>query len=171
MQFYGTHFMVNLVIMRHGEAQAHAASDQERALTLTGEAEAKQMALWLNTAYAAFDQIWTSPYLRTRQTAELMLAQQPNSCTLSVLPELVPDANAQRVKDQLDLLLAQQPNARVLMVSHMPLVSFLVEAFTVPGQAPIFGTASVSCIAYEPTRGGKLVEKNGPLEMALLSGT
>jgi phosphohistidine phosphatase len=159
--------MVNIVIMRHGEAEPLQADDQQRALTDQGRLEVQQMASWLARAYPAFDYLWVSPYLRTRQTAALMLEAQA-SCKLEVLTQLVPDGQALQVKDHLDLLLAEQPDARVLLVSHMPLVSFLVEAFTDAGRTPIFTTAALCCIDYRTARGGKLLEQISPLDLSLV---
>lgn len=160
--------MVNIVIMRHGEAEPPAADDQQRALTIQGRSEVQQMASWLAQAYPAFDYLWVSPYLRTRQTAALMLEAQQRGCQLQVMQQLVPDGQAEQVKTALDLLLAEQPDARVLLVSHMPLVSFLVESLTETGRAPIFTTAALCCIDYQTARGGKLLEQNSPLELTLL---
>lgn len=171
--------MVNVVIMRHGEAHAQANTDSERCLTDAGAAEVAQMANWLAQAYAAFDYIWVSPYQRTQQSAAIMLESQSvaamthqgktaeHGVHVQVEPELVPDGNAQAVLNKVDALLAAEPDARVLLISHMPLVSFLVEAFTQPGQAPIFSTAGLCCIAYQPAKGGKLLEKNAPLDLLL----
>lgn len=157
--------MVNVVIMRHGEAQALAADDRARTLTSQGCSDVQQMALWLATTYAAFDYVWVSPYTRTRETAELILSSQPSSTQSCIMSELVPEGSVAQVQQQVDSLLAEQPHARVLLISHMPLVSFLVEAFTQPGQMPIFSPAALYCIDYEPSRGGKLLERNSPLEM------
>lgn len=154
--------------MRHGEAEPLLSQDAQRALTLQGQQEVKQMANWLATAYAPFDYIWVSPYLRTQQTAALVLEAQGRPCQLVTRPELVPEGAVAAVQNAIDLLLAEQPFARVLLVSHMPLVSFLVEGFTEPGRTPIFTTAAVSCIDYDPVRGGKLLEQNSPLELAVL---
>ena len=57
----------------------------------------------------------------------------------------------------------------MLLVSHMPLVSFLTEAFTLQGQAPVFTTAQLACIDYRPGQGGRLLERLSPQELALLS--
>lgn len=160
--------MVNVVIMRHGEAQAQAANDSLRELTTQGRTEVKQMALWLAKAYAAFDYVWVSPYTRTRETAALMLEALQHGAKLEVLPELVPEAAASKLQERVDLLLAEQPDVRILIISHMPLVSFLVEVFTQSGQAPIFSTAALCCIDYNTARGGKLLERNSPLELSLL---
>ena len=79
--------MVNLVIMRHGEAVAQSSQDSQRQLNARGEAEVGQMAQWLTQVYPQFDYVLASPYVRTQQTAELMLAQQGNTTQLQTLPE------------------------------------------------------------------------------------
>jgi phosphohistidine phosphatase len=161
--------MVNLVIMRHGEAEPLSSEDSQRQLNARGQHEVSQMALWLQHHYAAFDWVWASPYLRTRQTAELMLAKQAPFSQLEIVPQLVPDGDAALFKAYFDARISEKLDARVLLVSHMPLVSFLVEAFTVPDQAPIFSPAQLACIDYQPGRSGRLLERLAPQELALLS--
>lgn len=155
--------------MRHGEAEPLSSQDSQRQLTARGQHEVSQMALWLQQHYAAFDWIWASPYLRTRQTAELMLAKQQPFSQFEIVPELVPEGDAALFKSYFDARISKNPDARVLLVSHMPLVSFLVEAFTVQGQAPIFTTAQLACIDYRPEQGGRLLERLSPQELSLLS--
>jgi phosphohistidine phosphatase len=155
--------------MRHGEAEPLSSQDSQRQLTVRGEHEVGQMALWLQRHYAAFDWIWASPYLRTRQTADLMLAKQAPFSQLEIVPELVPEGDAALFKAYFDARISEKPDARVLLVSHMPLVSFLVESFTVQGQAPIFSTAQLACIDYRPEQGGRLLERLSPQELTLLS--
>ena len=145
--------MVNLVIMRHGEAEPQYLSDSERQLTAAGQAEVSQMAEWLHHHYSAFDQIFSSPYRRTQQTAALLVQKGLTSQAVELNTDLVPEGNAQLVVDFLDTLYAENPQAKILLVSHMPLVSFLVEAFTRSGQTPIFDTAGVACIEYHQHKG------------------
>ena len=160
--------MVNLVIMRHGEAVAQSSQDSQRQLNARGEAEVGQMAQWLTQVYPQFDYVLASPYVRTQQTAELMLAQQGNTTQLQTLPELVPDGDCHQVQLYVDALLSQSPDARILLVSHMPLVSFLVETFTKSGNTPIFDTASLACIDYSAGGHGTLLEKIAPADLSLL---
>ncbi|OEY71050.1 phosphohistidine phosphatase SixA [Rheinheimera salexigens] len=161
--------MVNLVIMRHGEAEPMAASDKLRPLTPKGVDEVTQMANWLYQQHGNFDWVWSSPYLRTQQTAELMLAKQPSFSQLDLVTDLVPDANAASFQSYLDVCLATKPDARILLVSHMPLVSFLVAQFTDAGQAPVFSPAQLACIAYQPKQQGQLIESISTEDLALLS--
>ncbi|MDX1676965.1 phosphohistidine phosphatase SixA [Arsukibacterium sp.] len=161
--------MVNIVIMRHGEAEPLIKQDSQRQLTSRGKREALQMAQWLQSCYNGFTDVWVSPYLRATQTADIMLAGQGSDCQLLLQSELVPDGNPLIVHNLIDAKLAAQPEARILLVSHMPLVSFLVETLTQPGQTPVFSTASLYCIDYQPARSGHLMEKVAPQGMALMT--
>ncbi|WP_306518912.1 phosphohistidine phosphatase SixA [Rheinheimera sp.] len=161
--------MVNLVIMRHGEAEPQSSQDSQRQLTAKGRDEVSQMALWLSQHYQAFDLVLCSPYVRTRQTAELMLKAQPATTRLEILPELVPEGDSHQVQLYLDALRAENAELRVLLVSHMPLVSFLVETFTKTGNTPIFETSGLVGIYYQPGEAGKLLERLAPADLALLS--
>lgn len=145
--------MVNLVIMRHGEAEPQYLSDSERQLTAAGQAEVSEMAQWLHHHYSAFDRIFSSPYRRTQQTAALLVQKAVSTQAVEVNTDLVPEGNARLVVDFLDMLYAENPHSKILLVSHMPLVSFLVEAFTRSGQTPIFDTAGVACIDYHQHKG------------------
>lgn len=161
--------MVNIVIMRHGEAEPLTKQDSHRQLTARGKREALQMAQWLQNYYSAFSDIWTSPYIRADQTAEIMLSKQGPQCQLQTQTALVPDGIPQLTLDLIDAKLSEQPDARILLVSHMPLVSFLVEMLTQQGHTPVFSTASLCCIDYQPAKGGRLLEKMAPQDLALLS--
>lgn len=159
--------MVNLVIMRHGEAEPQYLSDSERQLTAAGQAEVSEMAQWLHHHYSAFDRIFSSPYRRTVQTAALLVQKGLSCQAVEVNTDLVPEGNVQLVVDFLDLIYTENPDAKILVVSHMPLVSFLVEAFTRSGQTPIFDTAGVACIDYHQHR-GVLLEYASPCLLNLV---
>lgn len=154
--------MVNLVIMRHGEAEPLKTQDRVRKLTEQGKQDVSQMASWLQQHYAAFDWIWSSPYTRTRQTAELMRARQPEQCQLEIVPELIPEGDPELVREYLDARLAENPDANILLVSHMPLVSFLVSAFTTSEHQPVFCTSDIIRIQYKPGKKGRLKEQISP---------
>ena len=160
--------MVNLVIMRHGEAEPQNSQDSQRQLTAKGRADVTQMACWLSQHYQQVDVVLSSPFVRTRQTAELMLAQQAAATQFEILPELVPEGDCQQVQLYVDALLALKPETRLLLVSHMPLVSFLVETFTKSGCTPIFETSGLVCIQYLPGEAGMFLERIAPGDLALI---
>lgn len=163
--------MVNLVIMRHGEAEPLSSQDSQRQLTAKGRAEVSQMANWLSQHYQTVDWVVSSPFVRTRQTAELMLAQQSNTTQFEILPELVPEGDSHQVQLYLNARLEQDPDARFLLVSHMPLVSFLVETFTKTGCTPVFETSGLVCIDYRPPAAGKLLERMAPSDLKLITAS
>jgi phosphohistidine phosphatase len=163
--------MVNLVIMRHGEAEPYSSQDSQRQLTAKGRAEVSQMANWLAQHYQTLDWVVCSPFVRTRQTAELMLAQQGNTTQFEMLPELVPEGDCHQVQLYINARLEQTPDARFLLVSHMPLVSFLVETFTKSGCTPVFETSGLVCIDYQPFATGKLLERMAPSDLKLITAS
>lgn len=129
--------------MRHGEAALEAASDAVRPLTLCGRDESRQMAAWLNTKSVDIERVLVSPYLRAEQT----LAMVREALTLpegeEVLPELTPGGNAEQVGSYLQAL-AMQGVSSVLIVSHLPLVGYLV-AELCPGECPpMFATSAIA---------------------------
>lgn len=129
--------------MRHGEAALEAASDAVRPLTLCGRDESRQMAAWLNTKSVDIERVLVSPYLRAEQT----LATVREALTLpegeEVLPELTPGGNAEQVCSYLQAL-AMQGVSSVLIVSHLPLVGYLV-AELCPGECPpMFATSAIA---------------------------
>ncbi len=129
--------------MRHGEAALEAASDAVRPLTLCGRDESRQMAAWLNTKSVDIERVLVSPYLRAEQT----LATVREALTLpegeEVLPELTPGGNAEQVGSYLQAL-AMQGVSSVLIVSHLPLVGYLV-AELCPGEyPPMFATSAIA---------------------------
>jgi phosphohistidine phosphatase len=163
--------MVNLVIMRHGEAEPLSCQDSQRQLTAKGRVEVSQMANWLAQYYQTVDWVLCSPFVRTRQTAELMLAQQGPATQFEILPELVPEGDCHQVQLYINARLEQAPDSRFLLVSHMPLVSFLVETFTKTGCAPVFETSGLVCIDYQPLAAGKLLERMAPSDLKLITAS
>ncbi|EIK94966.1 phosphohistidine phosphatase SixA [Pseudomonas sp. M47T1] len=111
---------MKLWILRHGEAQGHAARDSLRELTDHGREEVLRSAAHL--LGEPVSAVYASPYVRAQQTAgivhEALALQQP----VVTVPWLTPESDPQAVIGHLDAL--GQDN--VLLVSHQPLVGALV---------------------------------------------
>ena len=79
---------MDLILMRHGKAElrSDAKPDFERELTSIGRKKIKQAARGLACSlYKGRDvQIWTSPAVRTLQTAELLRLAFGKKCKLHV---------------------------------------------------------------------------------------
>ena len=62
-----------LLLMRHGEAENRAYEDSERALTDYGRKEVSMTAARLGAERMSVDSIVVSPFLRARQTADIVV--------------------------------------------------------------------------------------------------
>lgn len=152
--------------MRHGQAEPVAATDQQRELTEQGKLEAALMGKWLAKHQVTFDQVFVSPYVRAQQTAKELLAQLNGDLIWNTLELITPSGDAQMVHDYLDGTQAIEHFNRILLVSHMPIVSYLVAELTVEHDSPIFQTAAIAQIDYDIKRmKGHLVSITSPYDL------
>jgi len=170
--------------MRHGEAQNFveqgSRDDSQRALTAQGETEAKMMANWLQKMQISPTQVFVSPYIRAQQTCAIATALMQT--TITTLDFITPSGDAKQVHDfidgwcseQLAALTPQTSDKQVLdqreqsllIISHMPLVSYLVAELTQSGNAPIFATAGIAHIDYDIEKmQGSLQRLVSPIEL------
>ncbi len=138
--------------MRHAEAENTLGDDQHRSLTPDGLRDIELIARWIAQQGIKFDAIIASPYKRAQQTAQALKEHLHSPVTISTLALLTPHGSATDVHDYLDGILAVKPWNNVLLVSHMPLVSYLTEKMSVENVAPLFPTASVLHIDYSVER-------------------
>ncbi|MHA6196313.1 phosphohistidine phosphatase SixA [Pseudomonas wadenswilerensis] len=107
-------------VLRHGEAEPHARSDDQRNLTEQGRKQVLRSAAHLMGQ--PLDAIVASPYVRAQQTAGLVHDALGFAKPLVTVPWLTPESNPDRVIAELDALGLDN----VLLVSHQPLVSSLL---------------------------------------------
>lgn len=153
---------MQILIMRHGQADATANSDAERPLTEHGVKEAAMMGKWMASKGIVPSQIWVSPFLRAQQTYEslakcLSLSNEQAAELTTTQAMITPSGSASQVRDLIDGYLAEHADSPtqveiLLIVSHMPLVSYLVSELTQHEFAPIFQTAGIAEIEYDVTR-------------------
>lgn len=101
-----------LWLLRHGEAEPHAADDASRALTPRGIEQARAAGRALAALDVVFHAVYTSPKVRARRTAELAceaLGAEP------IVHEPLREGFSRR--DAEELLGGDQ---RVLVVGHNP---------------------------------------------------
>lgn len=110
---------MTLWLLRHGQAEAHAASDAQRELTERGRQEALQSAAHLIGQPLAV--IIASPYVRAQQTAEVVRQQLGFERAIITAAWLTPAGDVGEVIRQLDAYEGQD----VLLVSHQPLIGDL----------------------------------------------
>lgn len=111
---------MKLWILRHGQAEPHAATDAKRPLTECGRQEVLGMAQRL--LQEPPDVILASPYLRAQQTAELVREQLSMRRAVVTVDWATPDDAPLAVLDHI----AERSETSVLLVSHQPLVGQLL---------------------------------------------
>lgn len=157
--------LMQVYIMRHGEAESFFGQghcdDSQRALTAQGNIEAKMMANWLEKMQIKPTQVFVSPYIRAQQTCALVTAMMQT--TITTLDFITPAGDAKQVHDFIDGWCSEQNTKQaqqsvyqagdveqsLLIISHMPLVSYLVAQLTQSANTPIFATAAIAHIDYD----------------------
>jgi len=143
---------MQVVIMRHGEAALEAASDSARPLTECGCDESVHMAAWLKARAINIQRVLVSPYLRAQQTLEKVKQTLGLSVTIEVLKDLTPGGDPAAVAAELHAL-ALEGVTGVLIVSHLPLVGYLV-AELCPGVCPpMFATSAMASVELDAETG------------------
>ena len=140
---------MQLFIMRHGEAQHQAESDMQRELTEYGISEVSDMARLLKEEQ--FDLVIVSPFVRAVQTADILIKQLSLTTPIIECELITPAGSAEQVHDYIDGLLAEKEYKKILLVSHMPVICYLLAELTIGGHMPIFQTGGVATVDYRPT--------------------
>ncbi len=139
---------MQVFIMRHGDAALDAASDSVRPLTACGCDESRQMATWLKGQKVDIERVLVSPFLRAEQTLDVVKEAMSLPVKTEVLPELTPCGDIGLVSDYLHVL-ARDGVSAVMVISHLPLVGYLV-AELCPGETPpMFSTSAIACVTIE----------------------
>lgn len=143
---------MKVFIMRHGDAVPDAASDALRPLSERGVDESQQMARWLDARKPEIDRVLVSPYVRAQQTLAELRGALPLPDETECLPQLTPGGDADVVGDYLRALAGTGVNA-VLVVSHLPLVGYLVAALCPQESAPMFATSGIARVTVDAASG------------------
>ncbi|WP_068547530.1 phosphohistidine phosphatase SixA [Thalassotalea crassostreae] len=140
---------MKIFIMRHGDATIEHSTDAKRCLSELGYLEAKVMAKWLNTKDVKIDAVIASPFVRAEQTAKAVIEELTFEPVLQQLDLLTPSGDASRVHDYIDAIIAIEHYQNILLVSHMPLVSYLLAELSVEKSSSLFSTAAIAEIDYD----------------------
>ncbi|WP_107853083.1 phosphohistidine phosphatase SixA [Oceanimonas marisflavi] len=152
---------MNIFIMRHGQASSQESDDASRPLTEQGSEEVCQMAQWLSQQVTSFDRVMVSPYVRSQQTWQQMSRFIP-ATMVEYHDELIPSADADTTASLILAYGELEQSVNLLVISHMPLVGFLVESLCPGTMAPIFVTSGVAKITLEKGHGGLFNWLEGP---------
>ena len=119
---------MNIYLLRHGIAVEPGApgikSDAERPLIPKGEQRLREAAAAMENMGLLFDVIISSPYLRAKQTAEIVAKHFKLQKQLAFSDDLIPGGNPQALIRQLNGLKPAPEN--ILLVGHEPYLSGLI---------------------------------------------
>ena len=113
---------MQLYILRHGDAERIASSDRERQLTDRGKQQVHAVVQRHQQEIAKVTSIFVSPFRRAQETAAIVSQHFP-TVPLHTAEMLTPDHSPM---DVVRFLCQQPESAKILLVSHQPLVSELV---------------------------------------------
>ncbi|CAJ0992126.1 phosphohistidine phosphatase SixA [Pantoea sp. Nvir] len=156
---------MQVFIMRHGDASVEAASDSRRPLTPCGYKQSRQMAYWLRGQTVEIERVLVSPYLRAQQTLTAVREALSLPEGQDILPELSPGGDPCLVAYYLQIL-GNQGVKSAIVISHLPLVSYLVSKLCLQELPPMFATSEVACVDFDPVYSeGKLLWRTGPSKL------
>lgn len=114
---------VRLLLVRHGEAERRAATDELRPLSTHGRAEVGATAARLVAAGLVGPRIYASSLLRARQTADIIAGVLGSEAPL-MLDGITPDDDPRRAARVLSPLCL--PGMTPVVATHMPLIAGLI---------------------------------------------
>ena len=129
--------MAHLLIMRHGDAEPSAVSDEVRRLSARGRSEVQEVGRAL-VAHLGIDKIVASPLVRAQETASLVAACYSHEIQRDTCVGLSPNGIPDQVIAEFD-----EGVGSVLLVTHMPLIAELVSALS--GKRQAVQTAELFC--------------------------
>ncbi len=140
---------MKLYFLRHAEAQ-DGTDDGARALTGHGKKEAREVGRFLKRAGIEFDAAYTSPLVRARQTAEIVL-EICGSATLESCEALLNETSQTEFGRWLKSLPAAK---QVLLVGHAPSLGERVRRFIgLPNpEALKLAKGALACLETEDRR-------------------
>lgn len=119
---------MHLYLLRHGLAVEAGspgyARDADRPLTPKGRCKLKDIALAMDCLELSFDLILSSPYLRARQTAELVAEELESGRRLELCDALTPGGSPRKLVDFIQHL--ERAPKELLLVGHEPSLSELI---------------------------------------------
>jgi len=168
---------MNLYLLRHGIAvdpsEPDFANDAERPLTPKGKRRLLQIAGAMAALDISFDVIFSSPYVRAAETAEIVAKSLKCRKQLSFSADLTPGGNPKSLIQRLNELRPRPEN--ILLVGHEPYLSQLIALLTAgnTSMAIDLKKGSLCKLEVESLRYGRcatLVSLLAPRHMALMIG-
>lgn len=160
---------MKIFIMRHGETEVMAKTDQARHLTKYGKKQAFVQGQWLKTHAKStalfFDKVLISPYQRALETFEQVdLAFDGElQSQRAIWDGITPYGSATLVADYLSVL-ADEGVENVLIISHLPLVGEIVAELYGKRNPISFYPATIAQLDWQGAK-AEIVSYSYPPEM------
>jgi phosphohistidine phosphatase len=165
---------MNLFILRHGlavEPGTHRLSrDSDRRLTPKGKRKVGEVARAMRAMELSFDSILTSPYVRARQTAEIVAEELRAHKRLGLADELKPGGSMDKLIRRLGE--SGGSSESVLLVGHEPYLSSLISwlVFGETGASITMKKAGLCKLTAERLEGGRCASLEWLLPPRMLAG-
>lgn len=144
--------IMKLIIMRHGEAETFRVQDKIRSLTEHGEKQSLYAGKWMANYLgleASIDIALVSSYERAQQTYQ-QLNSEVEVTSFLVCEDVIPEGDPKVAHDFIKALIEDIPMCNViLIVSHMPFVSYFLEEVHKDKQTMLFDTSSLVVVEYD----------------------
>ena len=158
---------MQVFIMRHGDAALDAASDSVRPLTSCGCDESRLMANWLKGQKVDIERVLVSPFLRAEQTLDVVGECMNLPTGVDVLPELTPCGDVRSGPAPIYRLWPMKVSPRRLVISHLPLVGYLVSELC-PGETPpMFTTSAIASVTLDESGKGTFNWQMSPCNLKM----
>ena len=119
---------MELYFLRHAIAEdrtgSRLISDKDRQLTSKGAKKMECVAKGMKNLELSFDLVLSSPYLRAKQTAEIVVKSFHLQKALEFSSHLIPEGNPKELIEELNVSYHKKKN--ILLVGHEPFLSSLI---------------------------------------------
>jgi phosphohistidine phosphatase len=119
---------MNVFLLRHGEAISRGTpgyeTDRERPLTPKGKRDIRRIARGMRSLGLVFDAVVSSPYPRSKETADIVAKAVGDRAEIAVSEHLAPDGDPSAMLKELEKY--HQEKRNVLLVGHEPYLSGLI---------------------------------------------
>ncbi|MDT7862335.1 MAG: phosphohistidine phosphatase SixA [Saccharolobus sp.] len=150
--------MITLLIVRHGEAepQINGKDDKDRRLIKKGIKQMRRVANFLDSMDYTIDRVFTSPYIRAYQSAEVILDELgEDDKKIETFNELAPDKEPSEFLEKLK----EMDNSTILVVGHEPYLSNLIKSIS--GGLVELKKGGIAVVEYNP------MDNKGSLKLLL----
>jgi len=124
--------MIELIIVRHGDAEPkiEGVEDKDRKLVKKGIKQMRRVAKFIDSMNYKIDKVFSSPYTRAYQSAEVVLEELDEDLKIETIKELEPDQEPSALVNKLKELDSQNSTLTVMLVGHEPHLSSFIKYVT-----------------------------------------